>query len=63
MGMLNKIKNFLSEVRAEMQKVTWSTREELIGSTGVVLMTMFFLSTFIGIADYVLSYVLAIIMR
>ena len=61
--MINKVKGFLSEVRAEMQKVTWSTREELVGSTGVVLMTMFFLSTFIGIADYILSYVLAVIMR
>ena len=61
--MLDKIKNFFGEVRAEMQKVTWPTREELVGSTGVVLMTMFFLSTFIGIADFVLSYVLAVIMR
>ena len=61
--MLDKIKNFFSEVRVEVQKVTWSTREELVGSTGVVLMTMFFLSTFIGIADFVLSYVLAVIMR
>ena len=61
--MINKIKGFLSEVSAEMQKVTWPTREELTGSTGVVLMMMFFLSTFIGIADFVLSYVLAVIMR
>ncbi len=61
--MVDKIKNFFSEVRAEMQKVTWPTREELVGSTGVVLMTMFILSTFIGIADFVLSYVLAVIMR
>ena len=61
--MINKVKGFLSEVRAEMQKVTWPTREELVGSTGVVLMTMFFLSTFIGIADFVLSYALAVIMR
>ena len=61
--MINKVKGFLSEVRAEMQKVTWSTREELVGSTRVVLMTMFFLSAFIGIADYILSYVLAVIMR
>ena len=61
--MINKVKVFFSEVRAEMQKVTWPTREELTGSTGVVLMTMFFLSTFIGIADFVLSYVLAVIMR
>ena len=61
--MINKIKGFLSEVRAEMRKVTWPTREELTGSTGVVLMMMFFLSTFIGIADFALSYVLAVIMR
>ncbi len=61
--MINKVRGFLSEVRVEMQKVTWSTREELIGSTGVVLATMFFLSTFIGIADFVLSYVLQVIMR
>ena len=61
--MIDKVKNFFGEVRAEMQKVTWPTREELTGSTGVVLMTMFFLSMFIGIADFVLSYVLAVIMR
>ena len=61
--MINKVKGFFSEVSAEMQKVTWPTREELTGSTGVVLMTMFFLSTFIGIADFILSYVLAVIMR
>jgi len=61
--MVKKIKAFLSEVRAEMQKVTWPTREELTGSTGVVLITMLFLSTFIGIADFLLSYVLAVIMR
>jgi preprotein translocase subunit SecE len=61
--MLDKIKNFFSEVRAEMQKVTWPTRDELTGSTGVVLVTMFFLSAFIGVADFVLSYVLAVIMR
>ena len=61
--MIDKVKGFFLEIRTEMQKVTWPTREELTGSTGVVLMTMFFLSTFIGVADFVLSYVLAIIMR
>ena len=61
--MIGKVRNFLGEVRAEMKKVTWSTREELIGSTTVVLVTMFFLSSFIGVADFVLSYVLAVVMR
>lgn len=61
--MLNKVKNFISEVRAEMGKVTWSTREELVGSTSVVLMAMLILSTFIGVADFVFSNVLQRVMR
>ena len=60
---LDKAKNFIFEVRAEMQKVTWSTREELVGSTAVVLMTMFILSTFIGIADLVMSFLLRVVLR
>ncbi len=61
--MFSKVKTFILEVRAEMQKVTWSTREELIGSTGVVLMTMVILSTFIGFSDLVLSNTLKIFLR
>ena len=61
--MINKVKGFLSEVRVEMQKVTWSTREELIGSTGVVLMMMLILSTFIGVSDFILSHALSILLR
>ena len=61
--MWNNIKKFFSEVRAEMQKVTWSSREEILGSTGVVLMTMFILSTFIGISDFILSHALSVLIR
>ena len=61
--LLKKVQTFLSEVRVEMQKVTWSTREELMGSTAVVLMTMLILSTFIGITDFVFSNVLSLFLR
>ena len=61
--MISNIRKFLSEVRAEMQKVTWSTREELMGSTAVVLVAMLILSTFIGIADLFFSQALHIILR
>jgi preprotein translocase subunit SecE len=46
-----------------MQKVTWPTREELMGSTGVVLTTMVILSAFIGISDFVFANVLKIVLR
>ena len=46
-----------------MQKVTWPTREELMGSTAVVLVTMLILSTFIGVTDFVLAHLLKLILR
>ncbi len=61
--MLVKVRNFFSEVRVEMGKVTWSTREELAGSTAVVLMAMLILSSFIGVADFVFSNVLSKVLR
>ena len=61
--MIGKVRNFFSEVGAEMQKDSWPTREELVGSTSVVLFTMFFLSVFIGLADFILSLVLKILLR
>ena len=61
--MINKVRVFIREVRAEMQKVTWSTRDELIGSTAVVLMMMLILSSFIGAADLLFSSVLRFILR
>ena len=60
---ISAIKNFISEVRVEMQKVTWSTREELLGSTAVVLFTMFLMSAFIGVTDMVLTLILAVFLR
>ena len=60
--MANKIVNFLNDVKLEMGKVSWSTREELIGSTVVVLVSLAILSVFIGVCDLVLSTVVNILM-
>ena len=46
-----------------MQKVTWSTREELIGSTAVVLVMMFILSAFIGMSDFILTFLMRLFLR
>lgn len=60
--MANKIGGFLKDVRIEMGKVSWPTKDELIGSTAVVLISLAILSLFIGICDLVLSHVINIIM-
>ena len=50
-----KIVNFFSQVRTEMGKVAWPTKQELIASTVVVLVSTAILSVFIGLCDVVLS--------
>ncbi len=48
---MEKIVKFLKEVRAEGTKVTWPTREELIGSTIVTIVTTLIVSAFIFVVD------------
>jgi len=60
--MVEKIKRFLKEVRLEMQKITWSTREELIASTIVVIVVSLLLAIFIGAADIGLSHLANLIL-
>jgi preprotein translocase subunit SecE len=63
MKIFSKITNFVTEVKVEMQKVSWSTKDELIGSTTVVIASTLLLAMFIGIVDIVLSRFIGLILR
>ena len=56
--MFGRITRILEEVRNEMAKVTWPTRDELMTSTSVVLTVSLALAVFIFFADTVLSFVM-----
>ncbi|MDD4900083.1 MAG: preprotein translocase subunit SecE [Candidatus Omnitrophica bacterium] len=58
-----KIKQFLTEVKQELEKVSWSTREELIGSTVVVITITAITAVFIGIIDLFLSKILSVMFK
>ncbi len=53
--MLEKIKQFLKEVKFELTKVTWTSKQELIYSTYIVVVVSIVLAIFIGVIDMVLS--------
>ena len=57
--MFEKIAQFLKEVQIEMGKVAWPPREELITSTGIVLVISFTLSIFVFVFDFILSKAMA----
>ncbi|MFH1995556.1 MAG: preprotein translocase subunit SecE [Candidatus Omnitrophota bacterium] len=60
--MANKIVKFFTEIKIELQKVSWSTRNEVIGSTVVVLVSVSILALFIGVCDMILSRIVTIIL-
>ncbi len=53
--MIEKIKQFFREVKLEGAKVVYPGKDELIGSTWVVIITVLFVSIFLGIVDLSLS--------
>lgn len=59
--MIGRIKKFLFEVKEELKKVSWSTKEELIGTTWVVIVITSLLAIFVGIIDFIFSKFLTLI--
>ncbi|MEE8540584.1 MAG: preprotein translocase subunit SecE [Desulfobacterales bacterium] len=53
---------FLREVKAELKKVTWSTRKQTIGSTVVVLILVMIISFFLGLVDIGLSNIVRLVL-
>ena len=53
--MFSKAIGFLTEVRAEVKKVTWTSRREAMGGTAVVVFVVLVMAMFLGIVDAILS--------
>lgn len=54
---------FLKEVRAELTRVTWPTREMVIGGTVVVFLVSLFLVIYMGVLDFIITKLLGLILR
>ncbi len=54
-GYFTGAKQFVVEAWQELKKVTWPNRKETLGTTGVVLLLVIFISIFLGLVDLGLS--------
>jgi len=59
----SRITKFVTEVKVELQKVSWSDRNELIGSTGIVIISTALLASFIAVVDLILSRFVSLLLR
>jgi preprotein translocase subunit SecE len=61
--MIKRIKDFLREVKIEIKKVVFPTKDELIGSTWIVIIVVLIISLFLGIVDLGLSKIIGLALR
>jgi preprotein translocase subunit SecE len=60
---IRKTTRFLKEVRTEMGKVSWPPRKQVIGSTAVVIVSVFIVSLFLGLVDVIVRTVMATVLH
>lgn len=61
--MVERIKQFFREVKIETSKVVYPSREELTGSTVIVIITVMIVSVFLGIIDLGLTKLIGLALR
>ena len=57
--MYERLVDFLREVKTELSKVSWPSRNELIGSTTVVIVITLILAAFTGVIDFILAIIVS----
>ena len=60
---IRRTRTFLADVAVELKKSSWPTRNELVESTVVVIVSVVLFSVFIGVSDAVLNKLLRLILR
>lgn len=61
--MFNRIKEFFKEVKIELKKVVFPGKDEVIGSTKVVVVLVLIIAIFLGLVDMLLSKLVGIAMK
>jgi preprotein translocase subunit SecE len=60
---MNKLIQYLKDVRSEMAKVSWPTRDEVVGATTLVVIVSIAVAIVIKVFDLALSQVLGFLLN
>ena len=61
--MFGKVGGFFSETKQELAKVNWPTRDELIGSTMLVIVVTLILAAYVFIIDVALGFLMRVVIH
>lgn len=62
-GVIQRMRTFFEEVRNEMKKVTWPTREDLMVSTKVTLYLLLIMAVIIFVYDKIFAVVVLFLLN
>ncbi len=60
---VEKLRKFFREIRAEIRKIHWPNRDELLGATGVVLIILGVTGVYFFLLDMVFSNAMEALLR
>lgn len=63
LGVIQRLQEFIQEVKAEMSKVAWPSKDELKSSTSVVLILLAILAVVIAFYDVITQYVVFFLLK
>lgn len=59
----NRIVKYLKEVRGEIRKVTWPSRQEILRLSAIVIVVLVAMSAFMAVIDYAFSWLMRLIIN
>lgn len=62
-SIVTRVRTFLDEVKAEMAKVAWPSKQEIKDHTGLVLLFLVVIAAVIGVMDFVFRGVIMTLLR
>ncbi|MFN4244706.1 MAG: preprotein translocase subunit SecE [Brevinematia bacterium] len=60
---MKSIVNFFKDVIEEMKKVSWPPKEEVISSSGIVIVFILILAVILGLVDFIASTVIGLLLK
>jgi preprotein translocase subunit SecE len=60
---ISKARQFFTEARQELRKVTWPNKQQTMSSTWVVIIVTIILASFLGVVDLILSKAVGLILK
>jgi preprotein translocase subunit SecE len=61
--LVRDVGQFFREVKVELQKVTFPSRQETVGSTAVVLVLTVIIGVYLGMSDWALARIVKILLQ